>query len=217
MSEATAGSSPVSPVLRKACSTCGGLEEDAAAGADAAAASVAATPSLASADAAAEAVAAASAAACTPAPAPITSASKAAHIVFPKLRIGGSVYILKAEFQADIEDTAAARPTPAPDGANATFSAPGQANFHHPRPRCHYTLHTFALRGHLRMSLNYIWSGFFLAGFAAALAQWLFLGDTEIFKRIIDGTFDSARVGVMDIALPLAGVMTLWLGIMNIG
>src|SRR5476649_2644132 len=219
MSEATAGSSPVSPVLRKACSTCGGLEEDA--GADAAAVAVAATPSLASADAAAEAVAAAgraaSAAACTPAPAPITSASKAAHIVFPKLRIGGSVYILKAEFQADIEDTAAARPTPAPDGANATFSAPGQANFHHPRPRCHYTLHTFALRGHLRMSLNYIWSGFFLAGFAAALAQWLFLGDTEIFKRIIDGTFDSARVGVMDIALPLAGVMTLWLGIMNIG
>jgi spore maturation protein SpmA len=67
------------------------------------------------------------------------------------------------------------------------------------------------------MSLNYIWSGFFLVGFLAALAQFLFLGDTEIFKRIIDGTFDSARASVMDIALPLAGVMTLWLGIMNIG
>ncbi|MYM32926.1 hypothetical protein GTP38_00995 [Duganella sp. FT94W] len=67
------------------------------------------------------------------------------------------------------------------------------------------------------MSLNYIWSGFFLMGFLAALAQFIFLGDTEIFKRIIDGTFDSARTGVMDIALPLAGVMTLWLGIMNIG
>jgi spore maturation protein SpmA len=67
------------------------------------------------------------------------------------------------------------------------------------------------------MSLNYIWSGFFLVGFAAALAQWIFLGDTEIFKKIIDGTFDSARSAVMDIALPLAGVMTLWLGIMNIG
>jgi spore maturation protein SpmA len=67
------------------------------------------------------------------------------------------------------------------------------------------------------MSLNYIWSGFFLVGFAAAVAQWLFLGDTEIFKRIIDGTFDSAKAGVMDIALPLAGVMTLWLGIMNVG
>jgi spore maturation protein SpmA len=67
------------------------------------------------------------------------------------------------------------------------------------------------------MALNYIWSGFFLVGFLAALAQWIFLGDTEIFKKIIDGTFESAKSGVMDIALPLAGVMTLWLGIMNIG
>jgi spore maturation protein SpmA len=67
------------------------------------------------------------------------------------------------------------------------------------------------------MALNYIWIGFFLVGFLAALAQWIFLGDTEIFKRIIDGTFDSAKVAVMDIALPLAGVMTLWLGIMNVG
>ena len=67
------------------------------------------------------------------------------------------------------------------------------------------------------MALNYIWTGFFLVGFVAALAQWIFLGDTEIFKRIIDGTFDAAKMGVMGIALPLAGVMTLWLGIMNIG
>lgn len=67
------------------------------------------------------------------------------------------------------------------------------------------------------MALNYIWSGFFIVGFVAALLQWLFLGDNEIFKKIIDGTFESARAGVMDIALPLAGVMTLWLGIMNIG
>lgn len=67
------------------------------------------------------------------------------------------------------------------------------------------------------MALNYIWIGFFLVGFVAALAQWIFLGDTEIFKRVIDGTFDSAKMGVMDIALPLAGVMTLWLGLMNVG
>ncbi|NHZ33183.1 nucleoside recognition domain-containing protein [Massilia rubra] len=67
------------------------------------------------------------------------------------------------------------------------------------------------------MALNYIWSGFFLVGFLAALAQWIFLGDTEIFKKIVDGTFESAKMAVMDIALPLAGVMTLWLGIMNIG
>ena len=48
------------------------------------------------------------------------------------------------------------------------------------------------------MALNYIWTGFFLVGFLAAMAQWLFLGDTEIFKRIIDGTFDSAKMAVMD-------------------
>ena len=67
------------------------------------------------------------------------------------------------------------------------------------------------------MALNYIWCGFFVVGFLAALAQWLFLGDADIFKRVIDGTFDSARVAVMEIALPLAGIMTLWLGLMNIG
>jgi len=67
------------------------------------------------------------------------------------------------------------------------------------------------------MTLTYIWTGFFLVGFLAALAQFLFLGDVEIFKRIIDGTFTSAKVAVMDIALPLAGIMTLWLGILSIG
>jgi spore maturation protein SpmA len=67
------------------------------------------------------------------------------------------------------------------------------------------------------MTLTYIWTGFFLAGFLAALAQWLFLGDVEVFKRVIDGTFTAAKVAVMDIALPLAGIMTLWLGILSIG
>ena len=67
------------------------------------------------------------------------------------------------------------------------------------------------------MTLTYIWTGFFLVGFIAALAQWLFLGDVEVFKRIIDGTFAAAKLAVMDIALPLAGIMTLWLGILAIG
>ena len=67
------------------------------------------------------------------------------------------------------------------------------------------------------MALTYLWTGFFIVGFIAALAQWIFLGDGEVFKRIVDGTFDSARIAVMEIALPLAGVMTLWLGILAIG
>ena len=67
------------------------------------------------------------------------------------------------------------------------------------------------------MALSYIWAGFFVVGFLAALAQWLFLGDTEVLKRLVDGTFESARVGVMEIALPLAGVMTLWMGVLAVG
>ncbi|MBC3931543.1 nucleoside recognition domain-containing protein [Undibacterium curvum] len=67
------------------------------------------------------------------------------------------------------------------------------------------------------MLLNYIWISFFLISFFAALVQFLVFGDVDVFKRIMDGTFESARMGVMDIALPLAGVMTLWLGIMNVG
>ena len=47
------------------------------------------------------------------------------------------------------------------------------------------------------MALNYIWTAFFLIGFIAALGQWLLLGDVEVFKRIMDGTFESARIGVM--------------------
>src|SRR5687768_6282098 len=67
------------------------------------------------------------------------------------------------------------------------------------------------------MALSYIWAGFFIVGFAAALGQWIFLGDTEVFKKIVDGTFEAARFAVMDISLPLAGVMTLWMGILAIG
>ena len=67
------------------------------------------------------------------------------------------------------------------------------------------------------MTLTYIWTGFFIVAFVAALGQWIFLGDADVFKRIVDGTFESARFAVMDIALPLAGIMTLWMGILAIG
>jgi len=67
------------------------------------------------------------------------------------------------------------------------------------------------------MALNYLWIAFFLIAFVVALIRLIFFGDTEIFKLIVDGTFDSAKIAVMDIALPLVGIMTLWLGIMNIG
>ncbi|GAB4015611.1 nucleoside recognition domain-containing protein [Spirosoma migulaei] len=67
------------------------------------------------------------------------------------------------------------------------------------------------------MALNYIWVAFFVIAFLVALVKLIFLGDTEIFKIIVEGLFDSSKVAVMDIALPLAGVMTFFLGLLNIG
>jgi spore maturation protein SpmA len=66
------------------------------------------------------------------------------------------------------------------------------------------------------MALNYIWVAFFVIAFLVALAKLIFLGDTEIFKIIVEGLFDSSKVAVMDIALPLAGVMTFFLGLLNV-
>jgi spore maturation protein SpmA len=67
------------------------------------------------------------------------------------------------------------------------------------------------------MALNYIWIAFFLIAFVIALAKLVFLGDVDSFKVLVDGMFDSSKASVMDIALPLAGNMVLWLGILNIG
>ena len=67
------------------------------------------------------------------------------------------------------------------------------------------------------MALNYIWIAFFLIAFVFALVKLIFLGDTEAFKLLVDGIFDSSKSSVMEIALPLAGAMTFWLGIMKVG
>jgi spore maturation protein SpmA/spore maturation protein SpmB len=67
------------------------------------------------------------------------------------------------------------------------------------------------------MALNYIWIAFFLIAFVVALIRLVFFGDTEIFMHLVSGMFSSSKSSVMDIALPLAGNMALWLGIMNIG
>ncbi len=66
------------------------------------------------------------------------------------------------------------------------------------------------------MALNIIWMAFFVIGFVIALCKLIFLGDTSIFKLLADGIFDSAKVSVMEVALPLAGTMVFFLGLMNI-
>jgi spore maturation protein SpmA len=66
------------------------------------------------------------------------------------------------------------------------------------------------------MTLNYIWLAFFLISFGIAFVQWIVTGDTQIFKTIVDGIFKSAGDSV-DLSFKLIGIMTLFLGFMNIG
>jgi spore maturation protein SpmA len=66
------------------------------------------------------------------------------------------------------------------------------------------------------MALNLLWIIFFLLAFITALIRLIFFGDTEIFKTIVDGVFDSSGTSVQ-IAIGLIGVMALFLGFMNVG
>lgn len=65
------------------------------------------------------------------------------------------------------------------------------------------------------MVLNYIWIAFFLIAFAFGVIG-LFMGDTTIFQKMVDATFDSSK-SAFEVSLGLTGVLALWLGIMKIG
>ncbi len=66
------------------------------------------------------------------------------------------------------------------------------------------------------MVLNYIWIGFFCLAAVCAMFQALVYGKVEVFPEIINSTFDSSRTA-FEISLGLTGVLSLWMGIMNIG
>ncbi len=57
--------------------------------------------------------------------------------------------------------------------------------------------------------LNYIWLGLVLC--AVLIGGW-----NGQMKELTDGAFNMAKVAVMDISLPLIGIMALWLGIMRL-
>ena len=67
------------------------------------------------------------------------------------------------------------------------------------------------------MALNWIWFLFFGVAFVVALIQFIFFGNSDIFKILVDGMFDSAEVAVMKVALPLTGVMAFFMGILQVG
>ncbi|MBE2283408.1 MAG: nucleoside recognition protein [Prosthecobacter sp.] len=60
--------------------------------------------------------------------------------------------------------------------------------------------------------LNYIWSFLILAGLCAAALFGNISGDTGVVAAILS----KSKAAVMDIALPLAGLMIFWLGVMRV-
>jgi spore maturation protein SpmA len=66
------------------------------------------------------------------------------------------------------------------------------------------------------MVLNYLFIAFFLIALVVGMVKLVVLGDTEVFTAIVNATFEMAKTG-FDISLGLAGVLTLWLGLMRVG
>lgn len=66
------------------------------------------------------------------------------------------------------------------------------------------------------MVLNYIWVAFFIVAFLVALIKLVFFNDLSVFPAMLQSTFDMAKTG-FEISIGLAGVMSLWLGLMRIG
>ena len=66
------------------------------------------------------------------------------------------------------------------------------------------------------MVLNYVWIAFFLIGFVVGVIKAVFLGQTGLLADMLNALFDAAKNG-FEISLGLAGIMSLWLGIMKVG
>lgn len=65
------------------------------------------------------------------------------------------------------------------------------------------------------MVLNILWISFFLLAFVVAFIR-LLMGETDIFKTMMDGVFNAANSSVT-LSVNLIGVMSLFLGFMQIG
>lgn len=66
------------------------------------------------------------------------------------------------------------------------------------------------------MLLNYIFVFFFLASFLVAVYRLIFCADASVFSDIVETLFSSAGTG-FQIALGLAGLLTLWQGLLQVG
>jgi spore maturation protein SpmA len=68
----------------------------------------------------------------------------------------------------------------------------------------------------LLIVLNIIWITFFLAAFCTAFIKLVFFGDQQVFGLLMEALFSQAKAA-FEISLGLTGVLSLWLGIMQIG
>ena len=66
------------------------------------------------------------------------------------------------------------------------------------------------------MVLNYIWIGLILLAVVMGCVQFFVFGQSEIFNEILSYTFASAKNG-FEISIGLTGILSLWMGILNIG
>jgi len=63
--------------------------------------------------------------------------------------------------------------------------------------------------------LNVIWTLFFLSSFAAALYQFFWLGNMQIWTAMVDALFNAAK-SAFSISINLTGILCLWLGLLKI-
>lgn len=66
------------------------------------------------------------------------------------------------------------------------------------------------------MALNYIWIAFFVVAFVFALFRTFVTGDVSVWNEIMSASFASAATA-FEISLGLAGILSLWLGLMKVG
>lgn len=66
------------------------------------------------------------------------------------------------------------------------------------------------------MLLNYIWVAFFLIGILVGVIRVAIFGDATLFSEMVAALFDTATTA-FNISLGLAGVLTLWQGLLRVG
>jgi spore maturation protein SpmA len=67
----------------------------------------------------------------------------------------------------------------------------------------------------IRNMLQFIWLGFFVLGFLFALIRLIFGHELQVFNELSEGLFSMAKTGV-ELGLGLAGMMSLWLGLLKV-